>query len=199
MIKISHAAAIAAKYLFITAVLASFVFIGYRIATKRGYEAHEQLQCRALAVSAALVASQAAEKDGALASLVDKEGEVRFIVDHRAMPGNYVVSVAIKNTSDGARAISAEAESGWNSRSPQKAAFSLKTKNGVLAFSDARQEEYAKLFLELQKSTELKKVKNGRLTFTYPFEKPCPAPFSAEALESARFSEGPVIILLHRR
>ena len=58
-VKISSLAEQTAKCIFIAAVLASFVFFGWRVVTKRAYVEHERAQCEALAVSAALTAAEA--------------------------------------------------------------------------------------------------------------------------------------------
>ena len=94
-VKISSLAEQTAKCIFIAAVLASFVFFGWRVVTKRAYVEHERAQCEALAVSAALTAAEAVSKDEALAKLVRELGEAEFVTDHMSMPGNNTASVTI--------------------------------------------------------------------------------------------------------
>ena len=94
-VKISSLAEQTAKCVFIAAVLASFVFFGWRVMTKRAYVEHERAQCEALAVSAALTAAEAVSKDEPLAQLVKEFGEAEFVTDHMSMPGNNTVSVTI--------------------------------------------------------------------------------------------------------
>ena len=128
-VKISSLAEQTAKCIFIAAVLASFVFFGWRVVTKRAYVEHERAQCEALAVSAALTAAEAVSKDEALAKLVRELGEAEFVTDHMSMPGNNTASVTI-GAEQGGFLIRSKAASGWNSRSPQSIEFELRLQPG---------------------------------------------------------------------
>lgn len=195
MKKISLILSETAKYLFIAAVAASFVFIGWRICTKRSYDAQEKLQCRVLAASAAVSAADALQWLPELTDTVQKERRPQFIADHMRMPGNYVVSVSMTAT-EGMTRIEASASSGWNSRSPQNEEFVLDTDaGGKRLYKNERDKTLAETLEFLKEKDETFFLKNKRLVFTYPFEKPCPSPFSANAAESRHFSEAPVVLL----
>lgn len=104
--------------LFALAVLSSFVFIGFRIATKSSYEAHEVRQCLLLAVSAA---DMMAEETSSAPDIWDRmgRGEITLIIDHKTVPGNWVIKVTAIRRGDFMH-IESSASSGWNTRSPQK-------------------------------------------------------------------------------
>lgn len=199
MKRLSETLSETAKYLFIAAVAASFVFIGWRIVTKRSYEAQERLQCRVLAASAALSAAEAVQEP-ALAASVREEKISEFIIDHMKMPGNYVVKVTIHAEKDGSFKIDSAAATGWNTRSPQDAAFEMKTDGfGKTSFGGAEEKKLAGVIAALRKDKKTAFIKNKRLVFTYAFEKPCPAPFEASAAKSSGFSEEPVVLLFFEK
>lgn len=183
-----------AKYLFIAAVAASFVFFGWRVITKRSYEAQEKLQCEALAASSALSAAEALDFP-ALAETVQKEGRAEFIVDHMKMPGNYVVKVTLAAEKNNAFRITSEASTGWNSRSPQSSVFEIIKSGAKWTYRSEKDRKFAETIKALKENDATAMLKGKRLVFTYAFEKPCPAPFSAEAAKSSHFSKTPVILL----
>lgn len=179
-VKIAELTGKAAKILILAAVLASFFFIARRITTKEAYIAHEKAQCRAIAISAALCAADAAASDPAVALLVKESGALEYISDHQKTPDNVSVSVTI-NSNGGKSLISSQAASGWNSRSPQRSEFSvILDEDGKTLFKREEDAEAARLITEARKKigTE-EKLKEH--TFTFPNERPCPAPFTAKS------------------
>ena len=78
--------------LFALMVLASFVFIGYRIATKDEYTAREKEQCRLLSMSAARCAADAAEDNPKIWDLFAEE-TFAIIIDHRII--DFFVSIPV--------------------------------------------------------------------------------------------------------
>ena len=170
-------------------VIASFFFIGWRVATKGEYERRELAQCEALAVSAAL-ASCGALDDETLASYIREHGKTTFIIDHMKMPGHNVVSVSLEPRGDGFF-ILARAETNWNSRSPQWAeASALKNKNGS---SLVKESAISKAFLG--SANERKLSTETRLTFTFPYERECPVPFDVIATKAEGLHKTPLTVL----
>lgn len=179
-VKIAELTGKAAKILILAAVLASFFFIARRIATKEAYIAHEKAQCRAIAISAALCAADAAASDPAVASLVKESGALEYISDHQKTPDNVSVSVTI-NSNGGKSLISSQAASGWNSRSPQRSEFSvILDEDGKTLFKREEDAEAARLITEARKKIGAEE-KLKEHTFTFPNERPCPAPFTAKS------------------
>lgn len=163
--------------IFAVMVLLSFVFIGYRIATKSAYNAHEAKQCRLLAVSAVRTL---AEKTNDMPDMWSRigSGDITLIIDHKTMPGNWVLEVTAKQTSD-CIYLRSSAGSGWNSRSPQKAVIEAKIfkgKNAVNIVYD--NSAAAATAAEISKATNAKSDK--RVLFRFPDElKICPVPIYA--------------------
>lgn len=185
----------AAKYAIFAAVLASFVFIGYRVATKRAYVRHERGQCDVLAVSAALSAASALSASDKLADYITGYGPAEFIIDHMKMPGNNVVSVRLSRNGGGFE-VESKASSGWNSRSPQSSEFCIfLSMDGEIEFTgSAEQKAAAETLLSLHKPEE-----NGKnLLFTFPYERPCPHPFNVIAVKHAEGGEE-FYILIYRQ
>lgn len=178
-----------AKYLIFAGVLASFVFIGWRIVTKGEYERRELAQCEALAVSAAFAACVALDEPP-LAAYIRENGETLFVIDHMKMPGHNVVSVTLSPEGDGFSVL-ARAETNWNSRSPQKAEFALKkTASGT----DFPENGMAKAFLALASYDGREDAK--RLTFTFPHERKCPVPFDVVAVKADGLHKTPLTVLV---
>lgn len=176
----------AAKYAIFAAVLASFVFIGYRIATKRAYVRHERGQCDMLAVSAALSAVSALSALDGLGAYVTGYGPAEFVIDHMKMPGNNVVSVRLFRNSGGFE-VESKASSGWNSRSPQNSEFRISISvDGEVEFTGSdRQKSTAETLLSRHHPD-----KNGKdLLFTFPYERPCPYPFNVMAVKHTEGGE----------
>ncbi|MCD8162658.1 MAG: hypothetical protein LUE09_04260 [Synergistaceae bacterium] len=193
-VKISSLAEQTAKYIFLAAVLASFVFFGWRVMTKRAYVEHERAQCEALAVSAALTAAEAVTKEGALAPLVRELGEAEFVTDHMSMPGNNTISVTI-GAERGFFLIRSKAASGWNSRSPQSAEFELRLfPNSEITFKDEDDTKRAAR-IRAARAGISKKDQSKEHIFTFPHERPCPAPFTAITANASGLSDKPVYIL----
>ena len=134
-----------AKYLIFAGVIASFFFIGWRIATKGEYERRELAQCEALAVSAAFAVCDALDSS-ALAAHVRENGATEFIIDHMKMPGHNVVAVTITPEAEGFTVLS-RAETNWNSRSPQKYEFTAVKGDGGVDYP--KENAAAKAFLAL--------------------------------------------------
>lgn len=179
-VRIAELTGKAAKILILAAVLASFFFIARRITTKEAYIAHEKAQCRAIAISAALCAADAAASDPAVASLVKESGALEYISDHQKTPDNVSVSVTI-NSNGGKSLISSQAASGWNSRSPQRSKFSvILDEDGKTLFKREEDAEAARLITEARKKIGAEE-KLKEHTFTFPNERPCPAPFTAKS------------------
>lgn len=178
-----------AKYMIYAGVLASLVFIGWRIATKGEYERRELAQCEALAVSAAFAACGALDSP-ALAAHVRENGATEFIIDHMKMPGHNVVAVTITPEAEGF-AVHARAETNWNSRSPQKAEFAaVKSGDGV---EFQKENAAAKAFLSLNEYGD--RATEKRLTFTFPHELHCPVPFDVIAIKANGLHETPLTVL----
>ncbi|MBR4401370.1 MAG: hypothetical protein IKT09_06740 [Synergistes sp.] len=194
--KIAKAAGAAAKVIIISAVLVSFVFIGWRVWTKNAYTAREKAACRAMAVSAALCAADAVSYDEAAASFVKESKSVEYISDHRKMPEN--INVSIKISSDGSSfLIQSHAASGWNSRSPQSDSFSLRLdERGKIIFESDADAEAADLVAEALRDIG-RGEKHKEHKFTFPNERPCPAPFSAKSAEAGGFDEKKVWIVFY--
>ena len=192
------------KVLFAAAVIASLVFFCWRAANKGAYTEHETAQCEAFAVSAAAAAAEALSCDPELAALVRESGKAEFVADHKKMPDNCLISAVITSRGDDF-VIETTAASGWNSRSPQKADFSLTlTPNGIV-YGDAESEERAARAAELIDSPEMtgsgaengfvQKIgdflrsilpvketeKRNEHIFTFPHERPCAAPFKVRS------------------
>ncbi len=183
-----------AKYLLFAAVIASFFFFGWRVATKRAYVEHEKAQCEALAVSASLTAAEALSENAALARLVKELGRAEFVTDHMKMPGNNTVSVTIA-AAGGGFTVSSQAASGWNSRSPQSAEFSLTLLTSGISYANEADKKIAARLLAAREAA----VRNGEAKkhiFTFPHERPCPVPFAAAAAKAAGLSGEPVYILV---
>lgn len=193
-VKISSILEQTAKYLFLAAVLTSFFFFGWRVATKRAYVEHEKAQCEALAVSASLTAAEALAENAALARLVKELARAEFVTDHMKMPGNNTVSVTIVAVGGGF-AVSSQVASGWNSRSPQSAEFALTLVpgRGVSYANEADEKRAARLLAARETAVRNDEVKEH--IFTFPHERPCPAPFTAAAAKAAGLSGEPVYIL----
>lgn len=165
--------------IFALAVLGSFVFIGYRIATKGEYTAREKEQCRLLAMSAARCIADASIGDSQIWDKFD-ERAFTIIIDHKIMPGNWVIKAAIDRKENGTE-ITAESFSGWNSRSPQsdtsKAEIPLSGKDAV--YSDQRQEDPAHRI-----DYSLFKTKVRTVNFSLPDESEIiPVTISADVME----------------
>ena len=174
-VKISSIAERTAKYIFSAAVIASFVFFGWRVMTKGAYVEHEKAQCEAFAVSSALTAAAAVSEDGTLARLVKELGKADFVADHMKMPGNNTISVTII-AEGGDFMIRSNAASGWNSRSPKRAERVHSAIAGASG-SDTAAEH----------------------TFTFPHEKPCPAPFTAITAKAEGISKEAIYLLIFKR
>lgn len=194
-VKISSLAEQTAKCIFIAAVLASFVFFGWRVVTKRAYVEHERAQCEALAVSAALTAAEAVSKDEALAKLVRELGEAEFVTDHMSMPGNNTASVTI-GAEQGGFLIRSKAASGWNSRSPQSIEFELRLQPGSeITYKNENDIKRASRIRAARANISNKDPLKEHL-FTFPHERPCPAPFTALTAKVSGFSDKTVYILI---
>ena len=194
-VKISSLAEQTAKCIFIAAVLASFVFFGWRVVTKRAYVEHESAQCEALAVSAALTAAEAVSKDEALAKLVRELGEAEFVTDHMSMPGNNTASVTI-GAEQGGFLIRSKAASGWNSRSPQSIEFELRLQpGGEITYKNENDIKRASRIRAARANISNKDPLKEHL-FTFPHERPCPAPFTALTAKVSGFSDKTVYILI---
>ena len=194
-VKISSLAEQTAKCIFIAAVLASFVFFGWRVVTKRAYVEHERAQCEALAVSAALTAAEAVSKDEALAKLVRELGEAEFVTDHMSMPGNNTASVTI-GAEQGGFLIRSKAASGWNSRSPQSIEFELRLQpGGEITYKNENDIKRAFRIRAARDNISNKDPLKEHL-FTFPHERPCPAPFTALTAKVSGFSDKTVYILI---
>lgn len=194
-VKISSLAEQTAKCIFIAAVLASFVFFGWRVVTKRAYVEHERAQCEALAVSAALTAAEAVSKDEALAKLVRELGEAEFVTDHMSMPGNNTASVTI-GAEQGGFLIRSKAASGWNSRSPQSIEFELRLQpGGEITYKNENDKKRASRIRAARANISNKDPLKEHL-FTFPHERPCPAPFTALTAKVSGFSDKTVYILI---
>lgn len=168
-------------------VIASFFFIGWRVATKGEYERRELAQCQALALSAAYAACGALDSP-ALAAYIKENGATKFIIDHMKMPGHNVVSVTIAPEGEGFF-VTACAETGWNSRSPQKAeAAAVKNKDGI---SFAEKSAMADAFLCLAARGSDAET----LTFTFPHERKCPVPFYVTAERTGGLYKTPLTVL----
>ena len=133
-------------FIFAVLVAASVIFFGYRIATKPAYRANEIRQCKLLAVSAVSLLAEATRNSP---QIWDKfgSGDVFLIIDHKRMPGNWVIKAEIKKHGT-KTAIFVSAASGWNSRSPQEAAFSAEvgqgdSKHGAITYGEAEAETIA--------------------------------------------------------
>ena len=194
-VKISSLAEQTAKCIFIAAVLASFVFFGWRVVTKSAYVEHERAQCEALAVSAALTAAEAVSKDEALAKLVRELGEAEFVTDHMSMPGNNTASVTI-GAEQGGFLIRSKAASGWNSRSPQSIEFELRLQpGGEITYKNENDIKRASRIRAARANISNKDPLKEHL-FTFPHERPCPAPFTALTAKVSGFSDKTVYILI---
>ena len=166
--------------LFALMVLASFVFIGYRIATKGDYTAREKEQCRLLSMSAARCAADASEDNP---KIWDQFAEETFtiIIDHRIMPGNWVIKITAHKKSDSTE-ITSEGLSGWNSRSPQHdvSQAAIPASGEDAAYADPRQEDPAH---RIDYSLFKKKVRT--VQFSLPDEsKVIPVTISADVMEN---------------
>lgn len=184
----SNALSILVKYLIYAGVLASLVFICWRIATKGEYERRELAQCEALAISAAFAACDALD-DQALAEHVRENGATEFIIDHMKMPGHNVVSVMITPEAEGFSVL-ARAETNWNSRSPQKAEFHAVKGDGV---EYQKENAMAKAFLALNEYGDRETSK--QLTFVFPNENKCPVPFDVIAIKVNGLHKTPLTVL----
>ena len=194
-VKISSLAEQTAKCIFIAAVLASFVFFGWRVVTKRAYVEHERAQFEALAVSAALTAAEAVSKDEALAKLVRELGEAEFVTDHMSMPGNNTASVTI-GAEQGGFLIRSKAASGWNSRSPQSIEFELRLQpGGEITYKNENDIKRASRIRAARANISNKDPLKEHL-FTFPHERHCPAPFTALTAKVSGFSDKTVYILI---
>lgn len=187
--KTSNALQKIAKYLIFAGVIASFVFIGWRIVTKGEYERRELAQCEALAVSAAFATCDALDSP-ALAAHVRENGATEFIIDHMKMPGHNVVAVTITPEAEGF-AVHARAETNWNSRSPQKYEFTAVKGDGGVDYP--KENAAAKAFLALNEYVD--RATEKRLTFTFPHELHCPVPFDVIAIKANGLHETPLTIL----
>lgn len=187
--KTSNALQKIAKYLIFAGVIASFVFIGWRIVTKGEYERRELAQCEALAVSAAFAVCDALDSP-ALAAHVRENGATEFIIDHMKMPGHNVVAVTITPEAEGF-AVHARAETNWNSRSPQKYEFTAVKGDGGVDYP--KENAAAKAFLALNEYGD--RATEKRLTFTFPHELHCPVPFDVIAIKANGLHETPLTIL----
>ncbi len=187
--KTSNALQKIAKYLIFAGVIASFVFIGWRIVTKGEYERRELAQCEALAVSAAFAVCDALDSP-ALAAHVRENGATEFIIDHMKMPGHNVVAVTITPEADGF-AVHARAETNWNSRSPQKYEFTAVKGDGGVDYP--KENAAAKAFLALNEYGD--RATEKRLTFTFPHKLNCPVPFDVIAIKANGLHETPLTIL----
>lgn len=187
----------AAKYLIFAALFASFLFIGWRIATKGDYVEHEKAQCEAFAVSAALTAADALLENEALARLAAELKKAEFAADHMKMPGNNVISVTISADGDDF-IIKSKAASGWNSRSPQSAEFELRLTPGGISYGSEVDRNRAARVIAAGKSA-VKPDKAKEQIFTFPHERPCPAPFTAIPAKTRELSEEAVFVLIPER
>ena len=187
--KTSNALQKIAKYMIYAGVLASLVFIGWRIVTKGEYERRELAQCEALAVSAAFAVCDALDSP-ALAAHVRENGATEFIIDHMKMPGHNVVAVTITPEAEGF-AVHARAETNWNSRSPQKYEFTAVKGDGGVDYP--KENAAAKAFLALNEYGD--RATEKRLTFTFPHELHCPVPFDVIAIKANGLHETPLTVL----
>jgi len=177
--------------LFALAVLSSFVFIGFRIATKSSYEAHEARQCLLLAVSAA---NMMAEETSSAPDMWDRigRGEITLIIDHKTVPGNWVIKVTAAHRG-GFVHIESSASSGWNTRSPQKLTVAAEISTG----KDAGRIVYANAPIAKEALDAIRSAReSGRtVVFRFPNELDiCPVTIRAAI---ARYSgpDGDFIIL----
>ena len=197
-VKISSIAERTAKYIFSAAVIASFVFFGWRVMTKGAYVEHEKAQCEAFAVSSALTAAAAVSEDGTLARLVKELGKADFVADHMKMPGNNTISVTII-AEGGDFMIRSNAASGWNSRSPQSAEFNLKLNSDRhISYeneADAKRAERVRSAITGASGSDTA----AEHTFTFPHEKPCPAPFTAITAKAEGISKEAIYLLIFKR
>ena len=196
--KIARAADKTGKILILTALAAAFVFTGWRIATRKAYIAHEKAQCCAMAASAALCAADAVAHDAAVASLVKESNSVEYISEHRKMPESINVKVII-NSEGNSFLIKSIVSSGWNSRSPQSSSFSLKldeTEN--IIFESGADAEAAALVAAARSDISPGKKQMEHI-FTFPNERPCPAPFAAKSASVSCFGEKDIWIVFFDR
>lgn len=150
-----------------------------------------------MAASAALCAADAAAYDPAVALLVKELKSVEYISDHKKMPKN--LNVRVSMSSDGKDiAIHSLVSSGWNSRSPQSAEFSaVLDESGKIICGPGENAEDARIVTEAR--SKAKAEKSDEHLFTFPHERPCPAPFTAKSASVSCFGEEKVWILFFER
>lgn len=168
----------AGKALLTVALIASFIFIGWRIWTRNAYIAHEKEQCAVLAAGAALSSAESALADEALLRQLQKNETLLYTTDHMKLPGNYNIKVTLSLEGAAVKAA-ALAESGWNSRSPQKSEASvlLKKKGKAVLMLPKQQKEAEELLFAASNGNPVKTV-----VFCYPFERKCPAPYKLQVV-----------------
>lgn len=128
---------------FLVMVLASFCFIGYRIITKSEYEENQIKQANILAVSVINTLAEKSLKDISLWDKFDSDNFI-IIIDHRTVPGNWVLKTSIKKNMDHVN-IESTVDSGWNSRSPISKVVSAKVfMDGKVVFDDIKASDQVK-------------------------------------------------------
>ncbi|MEG1799928.1 MAG: hypothetical protein RR214_07065 [Synergistaceae bacterium] len=158
-------------FIFAVLVAASIIFFGYRIVTKPAYKANEMRQCKLLAASALSILTEETIKSP---NMWEKFGsdDIFLIIDHKKMPGNWVIKVEVKREA-GKIHITSSAASGWNSRSPQEASFSAavtggEAENNTAAYSE---KETADLASEIASAKSTPYRDNEELLFVLPDER----------------------------
>jgi len=164
-----------AAFAFILMVLASFCFIGYRIATKSAYTAKELKQTQILSLSVVELLSDKIKNEP---DMWDKFKSDEFVLatDYKKIEGNWVIAVKIKKFPGFVEAEST-VNSGWNSREPQKTVITGRIfSDGNVVYTDKEKTDLLKT--DLQKITVKKTDKI--LIFGFPDEiKQCPVKIEA--------------------
>jgi glutamate-1-semialdehyde aminotransferase len=153
------------KILFTAAIAASLIFVGFRIANRSAYRAHETKQCQLLAFSAADMLAEKMLKDPAVCARLEKDSAT-LTTDHMKMKDNFNIELSVKD-SGGITEITAHVKSGWNSRSPQSAdctarLLSNDTMKGVV-FKGRDSRQFISKIHAVKKTNTIKNI-----VFSYP-------------------------------
>jgi len=145
--------------LFALMFVASLVFMGWRIVHKKDYVAHEQEQCRLLAVSAAV---SLADWNAAIPDMWSRiaSADALIIIDHMLIQDNWSISAAEKRRDGG---LTIKVSSGWNSRSPQEYVCRGRIARSGFVFDKKSDQRAAESLLSVKTAS-----RDKTLPFVYP-------------------------------
>lgn len=165
----------------------SVCFMAYRAATKPAYVRREVRQVSALAKTTALALAGVCTVSPDIGQLYGTD-KAFIVINHMKVEGNWVITAELR-FEDGGTVIEASAKSGWNSRSPQSAEYSVRVAGGrVTPLSPG----FGKILESLDVNAKGKEL--GVFTFTYLNDRACPAPIKVRLIK-VPFKDGDVIIV----